>query len=388
MPRNGLPADTTLLRVLVLLALIAAIVLFARGQRDHMRILETPKGSIGSLDGDRQVLAQLRKAGADLTKPTEVNFYLYFKDREAADSAAAHASAGPLIATVRPPLGEGKPWLLPCHRPDVSRRDGDSFAGSAPPGTRAALRRRVRWMGSRRAEVGQASTITSGTWMAFGTEMLRRLSGWIRRRLRETHEIRGFRVLVDNSRPDIETSTVLERLDDALALVERYQPHRYWHLKRDLSCIWIARYPCRGAYFPRQRTCLTELTFLARRDISPAVVAISRFCTKEFMRESIDFGTISGRRARGRIQLEKSDYAELRSFHLAGPCQPTSRGQESNVLPNHWRLKMRRWRQSLTGSWRALGRMSPTRTPLGSRSALRSVNADILQQGRNRDDAS
>jgi hypothetical protein len=111
--------------------------------------------------------------------------------------------------------------------------------------------------------------------MAFGTEMLRRLSGWIRKQLRETHEIRGFRVLVDNSRPDIETSTVLERLDDALALVERYQPHRYWHLKRDLSYIWIARYPCRGAYFPRHRTCLTELTFLARRDISPAVVASS-----------------------------------------------------------------------------------------------------------------
>jgi regulator of RNase E activity RraB len=101
-----------LLRVLVLVALIAAIVLFARGQRgDHMRILEAPKGSIGSLEGDRQVLAQLRRAGADLTKPTEINFYLYFKDREAADSAAAHVSAGPLIATVRPPLSDGKPWL-------------------------------------------------------------------------------------------------------------------------------------------------------------------------------------------------------------------------------------------------------------------------------------
>jgi hypothetical protein len=89
------------------------------------------------------------------------------------------------------------------------------------------------------------------------------------------HDIRGFRVLVDNTRPDIETAAVLERLDDALSLIERYQPHRYWHLKRDLSQIAIVRFPCRGAYFPHNRTCLTELTFLARRDISPAVVASS-----------------------------------------------------------------------------------------------------------------
>jgi hypothetical protein len=93
--------------------------------------------------------------------------------------------------------------------------------------------------------------------------------------LREHHDVRGFRVLVDNTRPDIETSAVLERLGDALALIELYHPHGYRHLKRDLSQIWIARFPCRGAYFPQYQTCLTELTFLARRDISPAVVASS-----------------------------------------------------------------------------------------------------------------
>ena len=92
---------------------------------------------------------------------------------------------------------------------------------------------------------------------------------------RELHDVRGFPVLVENTRPDIETDAVLERLDDALALIERYQPHRYTHLKRDVAQIWIARFPCRGAYFPHNRTCLTELTFLARRDISAAVVASS-----------------------------------------------------------------------------------------------------------------
>ena len=91
----------------------------------------------------------------------------------------------------------------------------------------------------------------------------------------EQHVVRGFRVVVDNSRPDIATDAVLTRLDEALALIEEYEPRRLRHLARDLEQIWISRYPCRGAYFADSRTCLTELTFLARRDISPAVVASS-----------------------------------------------------------------------------------------------------------------
>ena len=88
--------------VLILLVLITAIALIARARRspNPNRIADV-KGGIGSLEGDRQVLAQMREAGGDLSKPTEVNFYLYFKDRPAADSAAAHAGAGPLVATVR-----------------------------------------------------------------------------------------------------------------------------------------------------------------------------------------------------------------------------------------------------------------------------------------------
>lgn len=91
----------------------------------------------------------------------------------------------------------------------------------------------------------------------------------------EIHEVRGFRVLVENSRPDISTGDVLVRLDDSLSLIERYQPWRLRHLERDLKQFLVARFPCRGAYFPDERTCMTELTFLARRDISPATVASS-----------------------------------------------------------------------------------------------------------------
>jgi hypothetical protein len=89
------------------------------------------------------------------------------------------------------------------------------------------------------------------------------------------HEVRGFRVIVENSRADIATDDVLSRLDDALELIERHQPWRLRHLERDLKQFLIARFPCRGAYFPEERTCMTELTFLARRDISPATVASS-----------------------------------------------------------------------------------------------------------------
>jgi hypothetical protein len=92
----------------------------------------------------------------------------------------------------------------------------------------------------------------------------------------DTYVVRGCRVVVTNPRPDIETPFVLERLDAALALVEQHQPWRLAHLRRDLRAIAIAPFPCRGAYFPGQRTVLTELSFLARSaEFTPAQVAAS-----------------------------------------------------------------------------------------------------------------
>src|SRR4051812_5819463 len=91
----------------------------------------------------------------------------------------------------------------------------------------------------------------------------------------ERHVVRGFEVVVENTRPDIATPTVLRRLDEALALIEAHQPWRFAHLRRDVDRFWIVRYPCRGAFFPETRTCMTELTFLARTDITVAPVASS-----------------------------------------------------------------------------------------------------------------
>jgi hypothetical protein len=109
---------------------------------------------------------------------------------------------------------------------------------------------------------------------------LSRLRGLIRPDLvqdePEEHVVRGFAVAVDNSaRPDIPPSVVLARLDEALGLIESTQPWRLRHLHQDLNGFLVVRYPCRGAFFPDDRICMTELTFLARTDITAAPVAAS-----------------------------------------------------------------------------------------------------------------
>ncbi|MCA0377721.1 MAG: hypothetical protein LCH84_18960 [Gemmatimonadetes bacterium] len=87
--------------------------------------------------------------------------------------------------------------------------------------------------------------------------------------------VRGVRVQLDNTRADIRDEEVLARLDEALALVATYAPQRWRHLQRDVRGIRVERFPTRGAFLPDERVILTELTFLARRDISAAPVASS-----------------------------------------------------------------------------------------------------------------
>ena len=91
----------------------------------------------------------------------------------------------------------------------------------------------------------------------------------------EFFDVRDIPVAVENTRSDITTEEVLERLDEALGLIERYQPWRLRHLRRDVDAIHVVRFPCRGAWIAEQGACVTELTFLARRDITAAPVASS-----------------------------------------------------------------------------------------------------------------
>ncbi len=87
------------------------------------------------------------------------------------------------------------------------------------------------------------------------------------------HLVRGIPVVVNNTRPDIDTNDVLVRLDRTIALIERFAPHHFRHLKRDFAFILVERFACRGAYFHEQRACLVELTFSVNPSFSDAEVA-------------------------------------------------------------------------------------------------------------------
>jgi hypothetical protein len=114
--------------------------------------------------------------------------------------------------------------------------------------------------------------------------------------------LRGITVAVENTRPDIATSDVIARLDEALALIEQYQPWRLSHLRRDLDAIRVVRFPCRGAWIPEEGACVTELTFLNRRDITAAPVASS--IIHEGMHARVDRMGVS-RYARDRAREER-----------------------------------------------------------------------------------
>jgi len=88
-----------------------------------------------------------------------------------------------------------------------------------------------------------------------------------------THQVAGFTVTVNNTRPDIATADVIARLDRSIALIDRYTPHHGRRLRRDFAGIRVERYACRGAFFPAERVCLVELTFTVHPDITEAEIA-------------------------------------------------------------------------------------------------------------------
>jgi hypothetical protein len=104
-------------------------------------------------------------------------------------------------------------------------------------------------------------------------EILRFLNGRRTTNTVSRHDVRGISVVIDNTRPDIDTSEVVARLERTLELIERFVPHHFRHLKRDFAYIVVQRFACRGAYFHEQRACLVELTFTVNPDFSDAEVA-------------------------------------------------------------------------------------------------------------------
>jgi hypothetical protein len=107
------------------------------------------------------------------------------------------------------------------------------------------------------------------------TSWIDRLLGNVAPRADIVPRVHGIPVELRNSRPDIADADVMARLTEALDLIARYQPVRFRHLQRDVRAIRVERFPTRGAFLPAEQVILTELTFLARRDITAAPVASS-----------------------------------------------------------------------------------------------------------------
>src|SRR5262245_19908656 len=146
----------------------------------------------------------------------------------------------------------------------TGRGVGEQTVRSSP-----AHRRRV---GCRKqptaAERGADRRATMGWWSDAVSAAKERL-------MTDHRMIRGVRVTVTNTRPDIETTRVFEKLDGALGVIERYQPHRLRRFRQDVRGIIVKRFACRAAFFGETRECLIELTFAGEGKLSDAQVAAS-----------------------------------------------------------------------------------------------------------------
>jgi hypothetical protein len=69
---------------------------------------------------DIELLGQMLKNGADLTKPRHALYYLYFGSREIAEVGAVDGRAAGYSCEVREPMpGYAGQWSLVCERPDA-----------------------------------------------------------------------------------------------------------------------------------------------------------------------------------------------------------------------------------------------------------------------------
>ena len=98
----------------VRLAILAVIgtVWLTRRRRRGITVSRVGPAVVGTAEGDRATLSALRDAGADLAKATEVNFYLYFPTRAAAELAAIEAGMPELSPSVEPSAIDDGTWCL------------------------------------------------------------------------------------------------------------------------------------------------------------------------------------------------------------------------------------------------------------------------------------
>ena len=128
--------------------------------------------------------------------------------------------------------------------------------------------------------------------------------------------VHGLPARIANTRSDIDTELVVQRLDAALDLVVRYAPRNYRRLREDVAGLVVERFPCRGAFFPDTRECLVELTFTVNPRHTLEEIAASIVHEATHARVARRCGSLSsGRRAR---EERLCRMAELR-FGLALP---------------------------------------------------------------------
>ena len=92
------------LALLIAVVLLAVVVFGLRGRS------RAPSRSTPSTDAD--VIEQLRRAGSDLTKPHDIEFFIYFPQEAAAKSVASQLSQSGYRTDVRPGAGTTHYLLL------------------------------------------------------------------------------------------------------------------------------------------------------------------------------------------------------------------------------------------------------------------------------------
>jgi hypothetical protein len=126
--------------------------------------------------------------------------------------------------------------------------------------------------------------------------------------LARRHSVRGFPVSILNPRRDIDSRDALDRLAQALDLIATYAPHRLRRMRQDIQRIVVRRFPCRGAFFPDTRECLTELTFTVNRRHTIAEIAASIIHEGTHARIAAMCGPLSGtQRAREERLCRKAE---------------------------------------------------------------------------------
>jgi hypothetical protein len=85
--------------------------------------------------------------------------------------------------------------------------------------------------------------------------------------------IEGVNAWFLNERADIDDTQLVSRFGEALALIGKYMPHHLRRLRKDVTAIWVKRWPNRGVFFHDTRLMVIDTTFVVNPTFTLAQVA-------------------------------------------------------------------------------------------------------------------